>query len=119
MQMQVAAADVDDERHRRPDGGDIGKILFGADAQIGAPGPRQAHQFRNDALRIELIRDEVVGAEVPVRLRQLCDELEELRSAQANRKAVGRSLRCRGNGLCPDDRRQYQQRDRKQRASGH
>ena len=35
---------------------------------------------------------------MPVRLRQLCDELEELRSGQANRKAVGGGLRCGGSG---------------------
>ena len=41
VQVQIAAAHVDDERHRRPDGGDIGEVLFGADAEIGAPGPRR------------------------------------------------------------------------------
>lgn len=36
LQLQVASANVDDERHARPHRGDIGEVLLRADAQVHA-----------------------------------------------------------------------------------
>ena len=42
VQLQVAAADVDDERDRRLEGRDVGEVLFGADADVGAAPRRRS-----------------------------------------------------------------------------
>ena len=62
LQVQIAAADVDDECHPRLKRGDVGEILFGADAEEHAVTASRVRDLRNDVAVQQLIGDEVVGA---------------------------------------------------------
>ena len=69
MHLQVAAADVEDERHPRANRRDVREVLLGTDAEVHAAGLSSARtSVGNDELKPALVRDEVVGVEVAARL---------------------------------------------------
>ncbi len=53
--VQVAAADVEDDGHRRSDGRHIREILLRSDAEIDAPWPHAAKQVRDHVLEQHLV----------------------------------------------------------------
>ena len=60
VHAQVAAAHVGDEHHLRLEGGDVGEVLLGPDAEVHAALPGAGQQLRNDPLQIDLVRYQVV-----------------------------------------------------------
>jgi len=70
VQQQVVAADVDDEGDRRPHFADVGKILIGTDADVGAAANTAPLQLGHDLQVRALVRDQIVGVEVAGALRQ-------------------------------------------------
>ena len=103
MQQHVVAPDVDDEGDRRLQRGDVGEVLFGSDAQVGA-GPRRLLQLGNDLLERGLVRDQVVVAERSAGLGGAGDHAPELFVGQACRQdprgqpRTGRPATDRGRG---------------------
>ena len=68
MQIEVAAANVHDERHGGPGRGDVRVVLFGSDADIGAARHRDLKQRGNDRLKFRFVRDQILGMKRSVRL---------------------------------------------------
>src|ERR671925_399214 len=87
--MKVAAPDVCDECNFRLKGGDVGKILLGTYAQIGAPRPRPLDEFRDDILKPDLVREEVVRSEVAVGFGKLLCDAPELPVVDSSWKSIG------------------------------
>ena len=98
MQMQVAAADVDDERHARPHGRDVTEILLGSDAQINAARFGEFRQRGRSRRDRRFVGEQVVGrtgvrSEVAVGFGQLLRERPELAIGQRRRYRVALLLR--------------------------
>jgi hypothetical protein len=84
VEVPVVAADVHDERRRRPEPGDVGEVLFGADADVDAAARPDPPRVLGDA---RLVRHEIVRQrERAVRLRQRLDERPELGVAHRRRQ---------------------------------
>ena len=86
VQLQVAAADVDDERHPRLERRDIGEVLLGTHSEVDALGLRRAEELGDHRLEEELVRQQVVGSELAVRLGELHDHVPELGVRERIRK---------------------------------
>ncbi len=78
LQVQIAAADVDDEGHPRLERGDVGEILFGADAEEHAMTAPRVCDRRNDVAIEQLIGDEVVGRKKAVVLGKFLGQPPEV-----------------------------------------
>ena len=96
--LQIAAPDVGDERDPRLERGDVGEVLIGPDAEVDAAGLHDALQLRDDDLERVLVRDEVVGAEVAVRLGEVVDQAPELGVGEARRAGRRATRRAPGAG---------------------
>jgi hypothetical protein len=93
--LEIAAPDVEDDRHRRTQLGDVGEILLGADAEVDGSRPDRPLELRHDELEGPFIRQEVLEAEIAARLREISAEHPELGIGQP----VGQPLR-RGGRDC-------------------
>src|SRR5262245_60673498 len=78
MMHHVLAANVDDERELRLERGQIREILIRRERGADATWARGAKQLRDHVLQRVLVRDEIVGTEIPAWLREVVDELPEL-----------------------------------------
>ncbi len=74
VQLEIASPDVDDEHHLRLEGGDVGEVLLGTDAEVDAIDLRTANELGDHVLKEDLVRQEVVGSELAIGFRQLGDE---------------------------------------------
>src|SRR2546426_12331688 len=92
MEVEVAAPHVDDERHRRLERGDVREVLFWTDADVRASGHRDPREFRNDLLKLLLVRDQVAGPTGSARLGQIVDELPEFLIGELRRQGAGGCL---------------------------
>ncbi len=88
VQIDVAAADVQNERHLRTQRGDVREVLFWSDAEIHTARPDGPHQLREDPLESNLVRHEVVRSEIAVRLGQIGHEFPERLIAEPRRQSV-------------------------------
>src|SRR5262249_962360 len=93
VQQQVLAADVDDERDPRLDGGDVGEVLVRTHANVGARGRERLLERRDDVLELHLVRDEIVGAEETVGLGEFGDEGPEGSVVELLRQRLDRRAR--------------------------
>ena len=89
MQIQIAAPDVDDERHRRLQRRHVGEVLFGTDAHVDAAGLGRLEQLRDHVLKPDLVRQQIVGSERPIRLGEIGDQLPELLVREPRRQRLG------------------------------
>ena len=94
MRVQVAAPDVDDERHPRLERHDVREVLIGRDAEVDAAA-LHLPQRRHDMLKRTLVRHEVVRLKCAVRLGKILDELPELLVGEPRRQRLGRGRRLR------------------------
>ncbi len=90
VEQQVVAADVDDEGRCGTDARDIREILVGADADIDAAGHAALLERRHDVQVGALVRDQVVGVEVAIRLGQLIAERRERGRRRRGRRRLHR-----------------------------
>ncbi len=119
LQVQVAAADVEDDRGLRADGGNIGEVLLGTDAQVDAACLRPPDEIRDHALEAELVRREVgdvLRSEIAARLGGVGDELPERLVGQPQRQ-VDNARRWRQDGADPEDAEDAE--DAEETAAGH
>ena len=63
MQIEITAPDVDDERHRRLRGDDVGEVLLRTDAHVHTAGLRRPRKLGDDKLETQLVGEQVVGPE--------------------------------------------------------
>ncbi len=77
VQQQVVAAQIDDERDGRANGGDVREVLIGSDADVGAAARAGGLQRGNDLEVRLLVRDQIVGVEFALRFRELLDARSE------------------------------------------
>ncbi len=93
VELQVPAADVHDERDRRLEGGDVGEVLFGPDADVRAAARDGLEQIGDDELQPRLVRQEVVGPECSPELGEVGGQRPEFLIGEARRQAArGRRL---------------------------
>ena len=90
MEQQVLAADVDDERQPRPERYDVGEVLLGADTEVDAARRRAPLELGDDRLERGLVRHQVVGPEVALRLGEARDHAPERRDRRCDRRGRGR-----------------------------
>jgi hypothetical protein len=83
LHVEVAVADVEDNRHRRPERADVGEILLRSDAKIDPPWFDRFHQIWNHVLKARLVRQEVVGSKKAVLLEESFDKFQNSRSLSA------------------------------------
>ena len=103
VQVEVAAPDVHDERHRRLQRGDVGEVLFGADAHVGAIGPGFCgfgDKVGDDVLEPALVRQQVVGLKRAGALGEFGDDAPVLLVGQPRR----RIRRADRKGRCDNER---------------
>ena len=103
VEIEIAAAQVDDERDRRAHGGDVGEVLLGADADVGAPRHGGLRERRQNGLEADFVRDQVLRMEHAARLREGRDQRAEFLIAQP------------GEGLLLRDRHERAQHQRDSR----
>ena len=94
MFLQIAAPNVDDERHVGFERGDICEILIRRDAEVDAAS-RKRPQLGNDVLEKSLVADDVVRLKVAVRLGDIVDERPELLIAEPIGQPCGAANRLR------------------------
>ena len=79
--------DIDDEGHNRPDGSDVGEVLFGADTQVHTSLHTSFPKLCEESANLILVRREVVdNAEIGIRLGNIGHKLPEVCIAETCRQ---------------------------------
>ena len=78
-------ADIDDERHRRFERRDVGKVLLRPDSKINTSLFRRFQQFGNDVLEAGFVGEKVVGTEKPILFGKVLGQAPELFVGQFGR----------------------------------
>src|SRR5262245_14922485 len=68
MLEHVLTPDVDDEGNLRSERNDVREVLFGSDADVHTPGLQRFQKRGNHFLISRLVREKVIGWEIPARL---------------------------------------------------
>src|SRR6266513_4815439 len=90
MHVEIPMTDINDDRHRRLERCDVGKVLFGTNAQIHATLFGSVQELRDDVLKRRFVREKVVRPEYTVFLGKFFRQTPEL--------LVGKFLRrCRSH----------------------
>ncbi len=108
VEIEIAATDVDDEGHGGTQSGDVGKVLFGADAHIRTARYGALHERRHDRLEPGFVRDQVFGVERAVRLGEIRHEFPEGLIGQPDWQLLGRDRRAGHRHATTDDSHQEQ-----------
>ena len=93
MLKQIAAPDVDDERHARRRRDDVGEVLIGRHAEIDAAWLHAPLQRRNDVLERVFVGDQILGPEIAAGFGKVARQPPEFLIAQAMRQRDGRRRR--------------------------